>query len=321
MAGKRRAGSLTDVDEIDSGTLNRQPTPPPGPILASLPEWGVKNWNAIVRQTSQWAASMDEAAFGAWAREEAWTGARWMRGYAFLQNLRQGRTVINPLGADMLEMYLRGQVDPEIIQKVGQEIFASDTFGRLSQVAHDQVEAAAKKSGRPLTPAELTTLVNQAIDPKRYVDPATSKPIHWDNRDRGLNEVIGHVERMDVQSVRPEGGRDKVYVTLSTTYKFNNVQPQSCPPELQGEERQNCLDLIKYDQFRHRLYSLILQKKYGEFFYEYHKALYTGNPIPRSRVFASLLFAMELAKMTPGGLYWEVTIPLRADFPISGSHP
>lgn len=248
--------------------------------------------------TERWLSgvgdSISRSSFEAWAAAEARTAA-----HIVMPIYEQGRgESINNLSSDMLRMYLNGTTaDANLIRKVGLEIGRSATFARLTATVALAINNNASAVGRMLTGPELNNVARSVIN-RMYRDPQTGKAMYFSNSDRGLQGVIGGITNLAVSSTNVSGSRYTINVAISDTYDFNNRQNTTNDPDLQA-----------YVDFRNRLTEHIRNRRYREFFIDYHRSLYFQNPLSRSRTFAAFMVAIERNGMTPGGVSWTAIVP------------
>ncbi|HJZ54287.1 MAG TPA: hypothetical protein VKE74_04985 [Gemmataceae bacterium] len=270
------------------------------PNLSGLSS-ALENWR---RRTEDWLAGVGEAmsdsAFRAWAKAEAETAAN-----IFIP-IYQQVTVVSPLTAAMLRMYLRGTTaDPDLIRQVGDEIGKSATFARLAGVVRAEIDREVAWQKRALSPSELESVARRVVNTS-YRDPLTNAPMYFLNSDRGLQTVIGGIGGLRVAGVSISGRTYTIRVAIADTYDFDNNQNVVGPNS----------DLARYVAFRTRLDQYIRHRQYRQFLWDYHQSLYLADPISRSRTFAAFMYAIEKNHLTPGGVAWEAIVPLTGEMRV-----
>ena len=204
------------------------------------------------------------------------------------------------LGGKFLRMYLDHKLDPDVVKDAGQEIGESAEFKALAKHVQDYVQQKANAHKR------LPSATEVEDEARRYLqDLKKKKGIAF----RGaLNPVIGGVGGVDVvrgqAKLTPSGqGLDyEIQVKFSDTYDFDNKRSGI------------------YDQFRKHLAALVQKGQFDQFWSEYHAAAGAAmhSPFSKSKyasigaagIFASFMYAIEKNGLTPGGLPWDVTIPM-----------
>jgi hypothetical protein len=283
------AGVTESLTMVDDGTLNRQETSRPGTVAASVP------W--------------DYNAFQTWALSESIIGADAIDAKAWWGDYKDE----SKLSGDFLRMYLKHKIDPATIAAAGDEIGASELWEVLGEDTETGIEEALKKTGRIPTATELSGIARAHL---QHVYKTQGIAF------RGpLNPVIGGIEGIDViepttTNVQggPGPGKKKISYTLNVQikdkYKFLGNRRS-------GGAKGTIADQSDYDNQRQRWAQFLLKGEYGTVFVEYHKAFYFGSKQTRTGyAFASLMYAIEAAGMTPGPLEWSVTIPLKGEVEV-----
>jgi hypothetical protein len=269
-------GTQKNRPTIDRGTSNLQRTTPP-----------VSAGHERTPGSSAAAVSWDRAAFRYWALSEAWTVSYAMTGLSSL---------IGNLAGDFLRMYLRHEVDQKAVLAAGSEIGKSRQWHELESNVGERLRFALGKNLVSVPSAnQIASMARNYLLTRK-----TETGIEF----RGeLNAIIGGVKEIDVTgaamlSTSPPSLRDgviyRIDVRLWDTYQFT------------GNRRSG-----EYDALRKQWAALLAQGEYGRVYLDYHSTMIVRpKDVNLQQVFASLMYAIEDAGMTPGPLEWSVVVPM-----------
>jgi hypothetical protein len=296
------AGTKSHTIMIDTGTMARGPSPTPGSV-------GDRSTLSWYQKIGKGLDGLGREANRIYALSEASTGATIMSTYIKYVNAkgsakdergRGNRVYMSPLGPEMLEAYLRGHLNPELRGKIKREILQARAWQNLVRALDDAIAAEAGRLRRAPTGAEILLITKKAASLKDYKDPDTGERIYFHNTpdDRGLQIVVGGVGKLEVRACNVLAGRYELQIALGDVYDFENKRE----------------DQPAYDRFRKELARLLTSGQYGAFWWEYHRALYGGNPVDRARVFASFMYAIEKAGFTLP-MEWEITLTVSGPVP------
>jgi hypothetical protein len=227
------------------------------------------------------------------------TALDWVEHVFSDNNKRKPPRIQSFLGGAFLRMYLDHKVDPDIVQTAGAEIGQSPEFAKLQaeMTTKCQAELPGVHTKHTLT-EQIAALYGKDLDRIRKKHGIAFKYT--------LNPVIGGVTGVKVSGARIVGKTPKgknvevsydVDVVFSDVYDFTN-------------KRQGV-----YEAYRKRLALLLAFNDFSEFEKEYFTEVqpigkFRANHLDNAAVFASFMYALEKKGWTPGGLPWEVTVPM-----------
>lgn len=301
--GFRFAGpecASTNRVQIDSGTLQCHQNRPPGPDPKPIQQ------DAVAKK----AAPMDRAVFKLWALGEAWTGSFAMDSLAFLG----GYKTISKASGAFLRMYLRHAVNEDAVVIAGEEIAASAEYQALQSDVQEVLQTNASNVLKRLpTAIEIVSITKEYLK-KRYREEGIAF--------RGaLNPIIGGIGGIDVVGLATVLQQSGAKSTTMVKYKFNvkfEDKYKFVGNQRSGGKAGTIADQPEYDKQRKRWATLLDQGKYGTVVVEYHEQFYLGEKSLREgTAFASLMYALESAGITPGPLPWSVTIPMAGQVGVS----
>ncbi len=245
------------------------------------------------------AVPLEYDAFRTWALGEAWTGSAAMDGLARLGNYKS----ISRLSGAYLRMYLRHTVDDATVQAAGNEIAQSPEFAQLQLDVQAAIQARCDALKRVPTGPEIASIARDFLKDRYHKQGIAF---------RGpLNPVIGGIEGVDVVdpvTIMPAATGAVQYtivVKFEDKYKFLGNRRS-------GGTKGSIADQPAYDTQRRHWADQLNRGEYGRVFLEYHKAFYFGDrSVREGSAFASLMYAIESAGMTPGPLPWSVNVPMQ----------
>ncbi len=232
------------------------------------------------------------------ATESAWN---WGRG-VFDDDYKPGR-VQSYLGGAFLRMYLDHEIDQEVIDEAGKEVAVSKEWEALTDAVTAHLQQIANRTPKPLDEEAVKQRAHRFLEGRL-------KRGQIQFRDT-LNPVIGGAGGIEVTAAKhvSDGARSgrkvastyELSVKVSDVYDFQNKRS--------GE----------YQRYRENLATLLRSNQYDRFNYEYLGEAQPISAFKRTNLdlagtFASFMYALERKGWTPGGLAWDVTVPMLIEF-------
>jgi hypothetical protein len=283
--------------EIDSGTLCRYPSKPPGSVGARR---ALITPATIASKKNEYLGHARKVSYAMQGKSVLDGGIKWaadlLKKTGIEDKKSKSRRVQSFLGGAFLRMYLDGKTDPDVIAKAGEEIAASEEFAALRAEVAKHLTAVARRGDSSKDIAREADSYLKRVKNKRGIAFR-----------RTLNAVIGGVTNIEVGSaMRLENvGATKsavsayrLQVTFYDTYDFENKRS--------GE----------YDHYRKKLARLLLANEFDKFWDAYVREVepqFMGShhtSLDNAAVFASYMYALEKKGWTPGPLAWHVTVPM-----------
>jgi hypothetical protein len=232
-----------------------------------------------------------------------------------LLHVRPAR-VQSDLGGSFLRMYLKGQKDPKLIASAGKAVGADDQFHELVAGLNRFLQSQADQ-GR--FSKDQTDKIRSIADAHLK---ALKKAKPGINLRQNLNTVIGGVGGIAVDGVTREtlGGAGpgvtyEVKIHISDTYHFNNHR--------EGDQ----------DRFRKLLSKLLSTRDFDKFEEAYNAEASLGvdslphpflskkwKRLDNAADFACFMYALEMNGWTPGGLDWDVVVPVEISLDFKPPH-
>jgi hypothetical protein len=308
---QRRVGNRAVGQMLARWSAPSLPSPPPLPsagevtkeasdaAIATFRSMGEGTEEEVKARALSHAYQVSWAMTGKSSGEAAMRAARGAYAWATDDTSYKPARVQSTLGGAYLRMYLAGKVDPDTVSAAGVEMGASREFEKLRGDVHTAL-AGLKPSADTATAQEQIRKAAQAYLDKRIKYGGLAFRYE-------LNAVIGgvgavEVTRVDLLPLPTSSGMQRLYVlqlTFRDKYDFDNTRSGI------------------YDVYRKKLAKLLAEGRYSDFWEAYGRETiglgYTG--LDSAAIFASFMYALEMAGWTPGALPWQVTVPLTGTIP------
>ena len=274
------------------------PSPAPAPPAAAPEE--APYWKSIYVQHAYSVSYVMQAKS---AGESAWEWGRELLDSLDGEIEDKPARVQSFLGGAFLRMYLDHEVDQEIIDQAGKEIAVSKEWKALTAGVAAYVQQIANRTPKPLDAEAVKQHANKHLATKLKKGGVQFRDT--------LNPVIGGAGGIEVTGVKHvrDGARvgkklESTYelqVKVSDVYDFQNKRT--------GE----------YQRYRENLALLLRSDQYSQFNLAYFGEVqpiraYKSTNLDYAGTFASFMYALERKGWTPGGLAWEVSVPMTVEF-------
>ena len=194
----------------------------------------------------------------------------------------------------MLQMYVNEQIDPVLIERMRQTVLKSQTLETLTLFTElDVQETLGKGVGYPSEP-EVRAAAQKALQLVRKPSKKDgSGGLSFKFSEEGFKPIIEGVKGLDVVrctialpdgTLSPDVAMYSLSIRISDTYKFKNLREPG-----------------DYTFFREILANYLISEQYAMFEMLYSRAMIEaplkarGGAIDKSLVFASYMYAMEMA--------------------------
>jgi hypothetical protein len=244
----------------------------------------------------------------------AWGGSGLMDGKSTKEKIQDGldelqrrllgrrveqRRLMSDLSGGFLRMYLKHEVDDELVQAAGDQIYESQKWKEISTDIAKKLQAHVNAHRKEPTADEIGKAHTDELN-KRM---ATKEGFRFAGE---LNPVVGgakgKITRTTIMARRTVGNDTildyQVDILVYDTYDFDNDRS----------------DVPEYDHYRKNLARLLQNDDFdgfeSSFLGEFMPLKPSKTSLDHAALFASFMYALEMRRWTPGGLSWEVTVPM-----------